>query len=48
MSGQAVFIGSSVLLIFAYTAYMIWVMRKRTRLMRELQRLLDEANSDPK
>ena len=43
MSGEAVFIAVSIAIIFAFTAYEIWVLRRRLRLHRELKRLLDEA-----
>lgn len=44
MSGQAVFILVSIVLIIAWTAYNISTVRRTTRLMRELERLR-EANA---
>lgn len=43
MSGDAVFIVCSIALIFAYTAYMIWTMRRRQKLLAELAKLVEEA-----
>jgi hypothetical protein len=45
MTGDMVFAGVLIALIFAFTAYSIWVMRRRLRLIRELQRMLDDARN---
>lgn len=45
MSGDAVFVIVSVILIFAFTGYMIWVMNRRTRLLRQLTQLLEDREN---
>jgi hypothetical protein len=45
MSGDAVFIIVSILLIIAYTGYMMWTMVKRNRLLRTLRQLLKDAEA---
>jgi|GEM_PF-1847405 hypothetical protein len=45
MSGDAVFVIVSVILIFAFTGYMIWVMNRRTRLLRQLAQLLEDREN---
>jgi hypothetical protein len=45
MSGDAVFVIVSVILIFAFTGYMIWVMNRRTRLLRQLEQLLRDGEN---
>lgn len=42
MSGEAVFIAVSIVLIIAWTAYNISTVLRSNRLRRELQRLLEE------
>ena len=43
MSGSdAVFLAVSFVLIIAWTAYNIWTMRRRHRLYREIQKLIDQ------
>jgi len=44
MSGDAVFVVVSIAIIFAFTAYRIWVDQKARRLYKKLQQLIDEAN----
>ena len=46
MSGEAVFIVVSILLIAAYTAYNIWTVRKSQKLYKELQRLIEEQKRE--
>ena len=43
MSGDAVFVIVSVILIFLFTGYMIRTMNRRTRLLRQLAQLLKDA-----
>jgi hypothetical protein len=41
-AGGIVFLAVSFVLIFAWTAYNIWTVRKSTRLWRELQKLAED------
>ena len=42
-SSDAIFLAIALPAILAFTAWRIWVMRKASRLYRELHRMLDEA-----
>jgi len=48
MSADAIFAIVAIPIIVAWTAYRIWVMRKRLRLWRELERLAEESKQPPK
>lgn len=43
--GGIVFLAVSFVLIFAWTAYNIWTVRRSTKLWRELQKMLDEKKT---
>lgn len=45
MPGDAVFLVVSIVLIIAYTWYMMWTMVKRNKLLRELSQLLKDAEA---
>lgn len=45
MSGDAVFIIISIVLIFLYTWYMMWTMMKRNKLLRELTKMIKDAEA---
>ena len=46
MSGEAVFILVSIVLIAAWTAYNIWDVRRATKLWRELERMIEESKKN--
>lgn len=49
MSGSdVVFLAVALVLIFAWTAYNIWTMRRRHRLYREIQKLIDQQKTPDK
>ncbi len=45
-SSDAVFLIVSVSIVFAFTGVMIWSMRRRIRILRELAQLLRDAEAE--
>lgn len=43
--GSVIFIAVSIALIVAFTAYNIWTMRRQARLMRTLNKMLEDAEA---
>jgi len=47
-TGNAIVLAVSLVLIFAYTAYNIWIVRRRARLYRMLQEILKRQQEQEK